>query len=104
MYEDYLDSDLLNVILFSKESGIQNDGYLWYVSIQEFEMLLSLYSKSHSRFVEIVNLKIQKEIANDNEGKSLLNLISKYSKEGHSSILNETIDQMTNYNSLFTNN
>ena len=103
MYEDYLDSDLLNVILFSKESGIQNDGYFWYVSIQEFEMLLYLYSQSPASFVEIVNSKIQKEIANEYVCKSLLHLISECSKEGHSSLLDETIEQMTNYNTIIKN-
>ena len=75
LYEDYLKTDIQDVMFELDDCPIINDHYYWLVTIAEMEMLFTTYKQNPSKFKKIVNEKISREINNSNDGKSLMLLL-----------------------------
>lgn len=76
LYEDYLNSALLDEIANMPECKVDNDNYFWIVTIEEIEMLLFLAMNDRKLFNEIIAEKIVREVSHSIAGKSIIQLLN----------------------------
>ena len=75
MYEDYIDSEILDEIFELDDCEIKNDGNFWMMTISEFEAILCLYSEDKAKFCDVINEKIKRNSTNCTSGKSLSKIL-----------------------------
>lgn len=71
LYEDYLDTGLLDYVFTLSNCKYINDHYYWFVTIDEMETMLCLYNDNIELFNDIIDEKIRRETTLSNDGKSL---------------------------------
>ena len=87
LYEDYLDSHLVEDVFGLPQCKVKNDDNYWMVSIGEFEMFLHLYQSNKELFFEIFDEKIKREHNHSAEGKDLESIM-----RNHGIVKNEYIE------------
>lgn len=78
LYEDYLQTNILDHVFTLPACKQNNDGYYWLVTIDEIETLLHLFKNNRALFDAVMGEKINREVTQSKEGKSLSQIFSKY--------------------------
>lgn len=78
LYEDYLQTNILDHVFSLSACEHTNDGYYWLMTIDEFETLLYTYKNDQSLFSAIMEEKIHRELTQSKDGKSISQVFSQY--------------------------
>lgn len=97
VYEDYLKTELLDIIFTMEECDIENDHFYWIVTINEMERLLSLCDDNREAFKKVVSEKIKREFECSHDGRGLLQLLL---NDGYKENLYLQQDKIRNYHNI----
>lgn len=76
LYEDYLQSEILENFFALDSCDVENDHYYWLVTIEEMEILLYTYKNDPQCFDSIMQEKIKRELECSKDGRGLLFLLN----------------------------
>ncbi|MEA5085120.1 MAG: hypothetical protein VB018_13380 [Lachnospiraceae bacterium] len=76
IYEDYLQTEMLENVFSMKSCDIKNDYYFWLVTIEEIEMLLYICKHDRKLFYDVISEKVKREFEKAKNGRSLQKILN----------------------------
>ena len=84
-----------------EECKVENDNYYWLLTVEEIEMLLSVYKNDKTLFYKIIKEKIDREENHFINGKSIIQLLNENKIVKNDYLAQEKIKK---YMDIVTNN